>query len=117
MVLYNKLMPTHPGRNRHLNALPPRLFARRAIITKDVVHLFERLASRFGHEEVHPKQRQKAEHGEEDVSAEAGALNQGRGDEADDEVEEPVARSGKSDRVSVGCLRGKQCLNRLTQHP
>jgi hypothetical protein len=84
-------MPTHPGRNRHLNALPPRLLARRAIVAKHVVHLFKSLASRLGHEEVHPEQREQAEHGEEDVSAKAGALNQGRGDEADDEVEEPVA--------------------------
>jgi hypothetical protein len=68
-------MPTHPGRNRHLNALSPRLFACRAVVAKDVVHFFKRLAGRLGHEKVHPEQREQAEHGEEDVSAEAGALN------------------------------------------
>jgi hypothetical protein len=75
MMLYNKLMPTHPGRNRHLNALPPRLLTRRAIVAKDVVHLFKGLAGCLGHEEIHPEQRQQTEHGEEDICAESSALN------------------------------------------
>jgi hypothetical protein len=41
----------HPSRNSQLNALPPGLLARRAIIAEDLVHLFERLASRLGHEQ------------------------------------------------------------------
>jgi hypothetical protein len=55
-----------------------------------LVHFFERFASRLRHEEVHPEKRKQAEHGEEDVCAEAGVFDQRWGDEADDEVEEPV---------------------------
>lgn len=52
-----------------------------------MVHLFKCLAGRLGHEEVHPEQRQQAEDGEEDVSAEAGVFDQWRSNEANDEVE------------------------------
>lgn len=84
-------MPIHPGRNGHLDPFTPGLLARRAIVAKNVIHLFERLASCLRHEEVHPEKREQTEYSEENVCAEASVLNQRWGDEADDEVEEPVA--------------------------
>jgi hypothetical protein len=81
----------HPSCNGQLNTLTPGFLARRAIVTKDLVHFFERLASRLGHEEVHPEERKQAEYSKENVCAEAGVFHQRWGDEADDEVEEPVA--------------------------
>ena len=85
-------MSIHPSRNSQLNALPPGLLARRAIIAEDLVHLFERLASRLGHEEVNPEERKQAEYSKEDVCAEAGVFDKRRSDKANDKVEEPVAR-------------------------
>jgi len=84
-------MSIDPGSNGQLNPLAPGLLARRAVVAKDVIHLFERLASRLGHEKVHPEERKQAEYGEENVCAEAGVFDQRWGDEADNEVEEPVA--------------------------
>lgn len=84
-------MPTHPRRNRQLNSLLSRLLARRTVVAEDMVHLLERLAGRLRHKEIYPEEGKKAEHGEENVGAEAGVLDQRRCDEADDEVEEPVA--------------------------
>ena len=84
-------MPIHPSRNGHLNPFPPGLLASRAIIAKDIIHLFERLTSRLRDEKVHPEERKQAEHGEENVRAEAGVFDQWWCDEADNEVEEPVA--------------------------
>jgi len=84
-------MSIHPSRNGHLNPLTPGLLARRAIVAEYLVHFFERLASCLGHKEVHPEKRKQTEHGKENVCAKAGVLNERRGNEADDEVEEPVA--------------------------
>jgi hypothetical protein len=86
-----RLVPIHPSRNGQLNPLTPGLLARRTIVTKDLVHFFKRLASCLRHEEVHPAKRKQAENSEEHVCAEAGIFDQRRGNEADDEVEEPIA--------------------------
>jgi hypothetical protein len=86
-------MPIHPSRNGQLNPLTPSLLTRRAIIAEDLVHLFERLSSRLRHEEVHPEERKQTEYSEEDVCAKAGVFDKRWSDEADDEVEEPVAGS------------------------
>ena len=80
-------MSIDPSRNGQLNPLAPGLLARRAIVAKDVIHLFERLASGLRHEEVHPEEREQAEYSEENVCTEAGVFDQRWGDEADDEVE------------------------------
>ena len=80
-------MSIDPSRNGQLNPLAPGLLARRAIVAKDVIHLFERLTSCLGHEEVHPEEREQAEYSEENVCTEAGVFDQRWGDEADDEVE------------------------------
>lgn len=84
-------MSIHPCRNGQLNPLTPGLLARRAIVTKDIIHFFERLSGRLRYEEVHPEKRKQTEHGEENVCAEAGVFDQRWGDETNDEVEEPVA--------------------------
>jgi hypothetical protein len=86
-------MPIDPSRNGQLNPLAPGLLACRAIVTKNVVHFFKSLAGRLGHEEVYPEERKQAEYSEENVCAEAGIFDQRWGDEADDEVEEPIAGS------------------------
>lgn len=86
-------MSHHPSRNGHLDTLTPGLLSRGAIIIEDAVHLFERLASRLRHKEVHPDKRKQTEHSEENVSAKTGVLNQRWCDEADDEVEQPVTGS------------------------
>ena len=84
-------MSIDPSRNSQLDTLTPGLFTRRAIVTKDVIHLFERLTSCLRHKEVDPEEREQAEYSDEDVCAEAGVFDQRWGDEADDDVEEPIA--------------------------
>jgi len=61
-----------------------------------MVHLFKSLASRLRDKPVDPQQRQQAKDGEEDVRAVAGGFNQRWGDEADDEIEEPVRAGGET---------------------
>ena len=84
-------MPIHPRRNRQFNPLPPRLLARRTVVTEDMVHLLERLSGSLRHEEVNPEERKQAEYSKEDVCAEAGVFDKRRSDKANDKVEEPVA--------------------------
>lgn len=88
----DRLIPNiaHSRGNGQLDPLASLLFTSGAEVVEDLVHLFKGLACSLGHEPVHPEQREETENGEENVGSVAGAFDQGRGDEADDEVEEPV---------------------------
>lgn len=59
-------------------------------VTKHLVHLLKSLSVRLRHTEPNPNEGQEAESSEEDVCAEAGSLDKGRSNEADDEVVDPV---------------------------
>ena len=89
-MLDANLMVRHPRRNGLLDPLTPLLLALRAEVLEDVIHLFKRLARRLRHKPIHPDQAQQREHCEEDVRAVARALDQGRRDQANDEVEQPI---------------------------
>lgn len=64
-----------------------------AAISEHSVHLFESLASCLGHAEPHKGKGKKTEEGKEDVGSETSGLDEGRGDEADDEVVDPVFKA------------------------
>lgn len=64
-----------------------------AAISEHSVHLFKSLASCLGHAEPHKGKGKKTEDSKEHVGPKACGLNEGRGDEADDEVVDPVFKA------------------------
>lgn len=103
-ILDANLMVRHPRRNGLLDPLTPLLLAFRAEVLENVIHLFERFARRLRHKPVHPDQAQQREHREEDVSAVACTFDQGRRNQANDEVEQPVGARRESVVLSVRVL-------------
>lgn len=67
------------------SSLPLNISSTRTVM-EDLVHLFKRLAICLWDAEVGPYKRQQAKDGKEDVSPEAGLLNEGWSNEADDEI-------------------------------
>lgn len=63
------------------DGLSARLLSLTGVVLEQVVHLLKSPSARLRNEEERPDERQKTEHGEEDVCTVAGVLDQGRGDE------------------------------------
>lgn len=63
---------------------------RTATVLEDLIHLFESLTLGLGNTEPDPDEGKYTEDGKEDVCTESSFLNEGRGNETDDEVVDPV---------------------------
>jgi len=63
------------------------------VILEDVVHLFESAALGLRNEEIGPDTGEDTEDGEEDIGAVSCVFNQGRSDETNNKVVEPVGAS------------------------
>lgn len=66
-----------------------------AVVVKELVHLFQSLPLCLGTQQPGPDDAEEAEDGKEHVRAVPDVLDHGGRDEADDEVEEPLAGLGK----------------------
>lgn len=93
----------HAAHHRSFDACPLGVFLLAAEIFEHLVHLLEGPAVRLGNEEEGPNEGQKTKDGEKCIRSESRVLYQWRGDEANDEVIEPVGASGEGHSL---CAQG-----------
>lgn len=82
--------PRLPSINFRFDSLSALFFTFTRVVLENVIHLLQRPTLSFWNEEECPDTRQKTEDCEEDVCAFASVFDERRGDQADDEIVQPV---------------------------